>query len=239
MWGYHAVNVAVHLAAALALYGIIRRTLSETWLKARYGDSARGIALVASLVWLVHPLQTQSVTYIFQRQEALMGLFLLTIYCFIRGVLGKSKSQNLKSKISKSKIQNRTVPLAWYAASVLCCLLGIGSKEVAVMAPAVVLWYDRAWFRRRWRSLWRRHGAYYAVFAAIFLAALAYIAAQRSWYAGGGVAVFDRISPREYALSQPGVIAHYLRLAFWPVGQCLDYGWPVARTAGEFSRRWP
>ncbi len=240
VWGYHAVNVAIHVAAALVLYGTIRRTLSNTSLKARYGDYARGIALVTSLVWLVHPLQTQSVTYIYQRQEALMGLFfLLTLYCFARGALGqiqylKSEIQNLKSKTNpKSKIQTKSVPLAWYTASVLCCLLAIGSKEVAVMAPAVVLWYDRALVSPSWRSLWRRHGAYYAVFAGIFLAALAYIVTRRSWYAGSGVAVFDRISPWEYAMSQPGVIAHYLRLAFWPVGQCLDYGWPIARTAGE------
>ena len=35
-----------------------------------------------------------------------------------------------------------------------------------------------------------------------------------------------------YAASQPGVILHYLRLCFWPVGLRLDYEWPLARTAG-------
>jgi cytochrome c-type biogenesis protein CcsB len=43
-----------------------------------------------------------------------------------------------------------------------------------------------------------------------------------------GVGVGRGTSPLQYALSQPGVILHYLRLAFWPAGQCLDYGWPVA-----------
>ena len=85
VWGYHAVNLAIHIAAAVVLYATIRRTLSATWLSRRYGPSARPIALVASLVWLVHPLQTQSVTYVYQRMESLMGLFfLLTLYCFAR-----------------------------------------------------------------------------------------------------------------------------------------------------------
>ena len=83
VWGYHVVNLAIHVAAAAVLYATVRRTLSATWLSRRYGPSARPIALVAALVWLVHPLQTQSVTYVYQRMESLMGLFfLLTLYCF-------------------------------------------------------------------------------------------------------------------------------------------------------------
>ena len=84
-----------------------------------------------------------------------------------------------------------------------------------------------------WRALVRRHGMYYAAFAMIFVAALVFLAMRRSWYAGGGIAVFEKISPIEYVLSEPGVIANYLRLSFWPVGQCFDYRWPIARTAGE------
>ncbi len=74
---------------------------------------------------------------------------------------------------------------------------------------------------------------YYAAFAMIFVAAIAFLAMRRSWYAGGGIAVFERISPWKYALSEPGVIANYLRLSLWPVGQCFDYRWPVAESAGE------
>ena len=90
-----------------------------------------------------------------------------------------------------------------------------------------------------WRTLLRRHGMYDAAFAMIFVAAIAFLAMRRSWYAGGGIAVFERISPWKYALSEPGVIANYLRLSLWPVGQCFDYRWPVAERRERSCPRWP
>ena len=85
-WGYHAVNLAVHLAAAFALFGVVRRTPHAGRLAARFAGSAWGLALAVALLWVVHPLQTQGVTYVYQRYEAMVGLFvLLTLYGFIRG----------------------------------------------------------------------------------------------------------------------------------------------------------
>ena len=73
--GYHAVNFVVHVLAALTLYGIAARTLGTT-----------GPALAIALVWAVHPLATESVTYVVQRAESLMALcYLLTLYAVIRG----------------------------------------------------------------------------------------------------------------------------------------------------------
>ena len=84
-WGYHAVNLAVHILAALVLFGLVRRTLPNPRLRERIGGAATALALVVALLWLLHPLQTESVTYVSQRAEALMGLFyLLTLYCTAR-----------------------------------------------------------------------------------------------------------------------------------------------------------
>jgi len=74
--GYHALNIAIHAAAALALFGLLRRTRSV----------AGSLAFAVALLWAVHPLQTESVTCIAQRTESLCGLFyLLTLYGFARG----------------------------------------------------------------------------------------------------------------------------------------------------------
>jgi protein O-mannosyl-transferase len=89
VWGYHAANLAVHVAAALLLLGIVRRTLVPI-----AGASALAIAFATALLWVVHPLQTESVTYIVQRAESLMGLFyLLTLYAFIRSADPRSRHQ--------------------------------------------------------------------------------------------------------------------------------------------------
>ncbi len=214
VWGYHAVNLAIHLAAGLVLYGVVQRTFSRGALAKDYGRAAGGIALVVALIWTVHPLQTQSVTYIYQRFESQMGLFfLLSLYSLIRA-------------------DDSPRRLAWYTVSVLSCLLAIGTKEVAAACPLVLLWYDWALLSPTWRELWRRRWAFHSLLLAFLAAGVVYVATHQTMYAKGGVLGFGTISAVEYALSQPGVIAHYLRLSLWPAGQCVDYAWPVARSAG-------
>jgi tetratricopeptide (TPR) repeat protein len=115
--GYHAFNLAVHTLAALALGGIVRRTVR--------GPRANAIAWFTALLWLVHPLQTSTVTYIVQRAEAMMGLFyFLTLYCAIRD---------------------------WNTGAIVACALGMATKETMVTAPAIVMLYDSVFRdRRRW-----------------------------------------------------------------------------------------
>lgn len=224
LWGYHALNLAIHLAAGLCLYGCASRTFAR--LDGSLGQSSQLAGLAVALPWVVHPLQTQAVTYIIQRHESLMGLFfLVTLYCFIRGL----DSPN---------------PRRWHALSVLACFLGMGCKQVMVAAPLVVLWYDRAFVSASWRELWNRNKFYYlGLFASwgflawtmrgILAATQAGVAAGTS----GDVIVVKGLNSWNYLLSQAGVIAHYLRLCFWPSGQCLDYGpWPVAQTPLDI---WP
>ena len=97
--GFHAFNLAVHLFSSLVLYGILRRTFEGEELRDRFGSTAIYLAAVISLIWEVHPLQTEVVTYIVQRTESLMGLFfLLTLYCFIRGVEGLVEDEGGRMK---------------------------------------------------------------------------------------------------------------------------------------------
>jgi protein O-mannosyl-transferase len=211
-WGYHAVNLAIHTAAALALFGIVRRTLLSARLAARFAAAAWGLALAVAILWLLHPLQTQSVTYIYQRYESLMGLFiLLTLYGFIRA-------------------QDASHPNRWYVVSVVCCLLAMTSKEVAAVAPLLVLWYDRAMVASSWREIIHRRRGYYAGLIGAWVILAGLMLRQAGKFAEAGVLVVPNVTPWQYAVTQPGVIAHYLRLCFWPVGLCIDYGWPVADT---------
>ncbi len=164
VWSYHAVNLAIHILGALLLFGILRRTFLLPTMRDRWGAAALPLAFVVALLWAIHPLQTESVTYIVQRAESLVGMFyLLTLYCFIRGtsVAGSGvRGQGLR-KFSVFSFQFRRIhpssfilpPVAWYAGSVLACLLGMASKEVMISAPLVVLLYDRTFARLVSRGL--------------------------------------------------------------------------------------
>ncbi len=128
--GYHGFNLTIHVLGALLLYGIVRRTLSLPALRDRFGKVAAQLALAAALIWTVHPLQTESVTYVIQRTESIMGLFyLLTLYCVIRGACSAR-------------------PVGWCLSAVVACALGMASKEVMVTAPVIVLLYDRSFLAR-------------------------------------------------------------------------------------------
>ena len=133
--GYHLANLAIHLAGGLLLFGIIRRTLT-----ARGDAQAVLFAWIAALLWVVHPLTTESVTYLVQRAESLMGLFYLaTLYGFIRGA-GSSGAGRA----------------GWFGLSWLACLLGMATKEVMVSAPLIVFCYDRTFSAGAFVAAWRR-----------------------------------------------------------------------------------
>ncbi len=227
VWGYHLINLAIHVMAALVLFGIVRRTLLLPILRDLLGSRALFLGLAVALIWAVHPLQTSAVTYVVQRAESLMGLFyLLTLYCVLRGAT------------------SRRVFL-WYLGAVMACLLGMGTKEVMVSAPFMVLLYDRTFLAGSFREAWkRRWGLYLGLAATLGLPVwrltkwrllrwlltptalpnptTGFATQQLTW------------NWSRYLLTQTGVIIHYLNLSLWPSGLCLDYGQlPPAKTLAE------
>ena len=211
--GYHAFNLAVHLLSALVLFGVARRTLEEGSFRDRLGAAAVWLAAAITLIWEVHPLQTESVTYVVQRTELLMGLFLLlTLYSTLRG----SRSDR---------------PRAWYLLAVVSCAVGMGCKEVMVSAPLVVLLYDRVFLASSFRELWRKRAGLYLGLAATWLL-LAVLVAGTPRRATGFA--FGNLTPCEYLMTETGVILYYLRLCLWPHPLVIDYfGWPVARSLDD------
>jgi len=202
VWGYHAVNLAIHLAAALTLFGLVRRTLSRT-----LPAAAQSVAFCSALLWAVHPLQTQAVTYVVQRAESLTALlYLLTLYAFVRA------AESLR-------------PHAWLGLSVACCFLGMATKEVMVSAPLIVLLYDRTFLAGTFCEAARRRPLYYGALAAswVLLAALVLSTHGRAGTAGFGSAV----RWTDYAVTQASAVLLYLRLAVAPFPLVFDYGSPL------------
>ncbi|HEV8347961.1 MAG TPA: hypothetical protein VGQ16_15405 [Vicinamibacterales bacterium] len=200
LWAYHAVNLALHLLAALTLFGIVHRTLTSVTMRDRWGANATPLATVIALVWAVHPLQTRSVTYVVQRAESLMGLFyLLTLYCAIRG---------------------------WTVAAITACAVGMATKESMITAPLIVLVWD--FLFRNPQSIRNPQSSIRNVRAPLhvgllltwtILAALI-VDGYRAHSVGFGLRGWTWWS---YLITQAGVVTHYLRLAFVPRPLVLDY----------------
>jgi len=232
-FGFHLTNLAIHVAAALALFDLVRTTLSCPALRGRFGARAVPLAAVIAMIWAVHPLQTQAVTYVYQRIESLTGMFAFaSLAAFARAAAAGWPPPS-----------GPRWPWGWLAASVAAAVGAMASKESAVVLPLAILAYD--WFFAAdppvgadndnadgagWlAAVWRRRRFYACLLAGWGLVA-AQILIQRGKYQE-----FQETKhpPLAYALTQPEVILHYLRLAMWPVGQRLDWQWPIASGAGR------
>lgn len=217
--GYHIVNIIIHLLAALTLYGLIRRTIALPVFSVRWQRSTGFLAMACALLWVVHPLTTQGVTYITQRGESLMALFyLLTLYLFLRGATASR-------------------PLGWFLLAAAACALGMGTKAVMISAPILVLIFDRTFlagtFREALRRRWPVHAALFATLIVLYLTGVALAVLGIKPTGTGPTTVgfgTPEVTPVEYAMTQPGVILHYLKLALVPYDQALDDKWPIART---------
>ena len=213
---YHATNLAIHLLAALFLYGIVRRTLlrKQIWGN-RFDGSATWLAAMVAVLWVVHPLNTQSVTFICQRAESLAGLFFLaSIYWLIRSADGNKW---------------------WGVAAVFACGLGMASKEIVAAAPILAILYDRAFLAGSFKEALIRRWKIYAGMAATWAFILLSLQTGRR---GTMVGFHLGISPIEYARTELNVMARYVRLAFWPADLAFDYyDWPIAGIGLTFNGR--
>jgi hypothetical protein len=226
---YHIGNLAIHLLAALVLFGIVRRTLilagsggsglrgagSERTPASRALERASAtLACAVALIWMLHPLQTEAVNYFSERTESLMGLFyLLTLYCSIRALTRRRATK-------------------WTALAVLACACGMAAKESMVTAPVIVLLYDRIFVFDSWREAFRQRARLYGGLAATWLVLAALLASTPRTSVG-----FESgTTPMVYVLNQCQLVVRYLVLAFWPRALVLDYGLPKPLTAADV---WP
>lgn len=231
---YHAVNVAIHICAALLLFGLVKRTLdrcqvSGTRCREEKGSRpspphatrdtrhALSLATAVALLWVVHPLQTESVTYLAQRAESLMGLFyLVTLYAAIRGF----QVSGFRPQVSRF----------WFALSIAACALGMGTKEVMISAPLAVLAYDYVFVCGSFRKIFRRRWGLYAGLVATW-GVTALLLAR-----GGLSNIGEDYQSRSalwYALTQPRIILYYLRLSAWPHPLVMDYNWPAVSSVTQ------
>ena len=195
---FRLTNIVLHACSALLLFGVVRRTLHAPRFESRLGSSATMIAFSVALLWALHPLHTQAVTYIWQRSESMMGLFFLaTLYCTVRLAEGQHRRR-------------------WGVAAILAFFAGLGTKEVMVTVVPVLIVYDAVLLapsvREALRARWRLYGTMCVTLLLASVAMMLWTQTTRG-----------AVSAERYAASQPGIVIDYLRLSFWPFPQCFDY----------------
>jgi len=212
--GYHVVNVAIHVANALLVFWLVRSLVrSYSMRRAAAGGRDTAIAVVAAVLFAVHPMQTQAVTYIVQRYASLAaGFFLLACCSYVRFRLASSARASF----------------AWYALFLASSLAAFETKESALVLPLAILLLELVFFS----ATARRRLLFFSPF--LLGAAAAAGLALASGLTLGRLDAATRLGtelPRyDYALTQLRVVATYLRLLVVPVGQNLDHDVSVSRS---------
>ncbi|MFI5305648.1 MAG: tetratricopeptide repeat protein, partial [Nitrospiria bacterium] len=140
--GYHVANIFIHFLAAIAVYALFVKTLKLLQKNKQIAEiqgSKEGIPLLGAMLWALHPIQTQSVTYIVQRMTSLAALFFVLSLLFY--ILGREK--------------RGMVSFSCYLTSLFFGILAIGSKENTLFLPVTIFLYDfffMSWFKIRFSS---------------------------------------------------------------------------------------
>jgi hypothetical protein len=217
VFGYHVVNLLIHIASGMLLYGFLMMTFQLPSLRERYGPVAYRVALFASLIFVCHPVQTQSVTYIVQRMASLGGMFyLLTMVLYIKGRLASG--------------WNRYI---CFGAMVLSYLLGVFSKENVAIVPLFIALYELYFFRQFELGPGGRRFLLVAGSLLFCLGVLGFLVWGRRYIelsiAGYGIRPFTL---GERLLTQSRVVLYYLTLIAFPLPSRLnlDYDFPLSRS---------
>jgi protein O-mannosyl-transferase len=244
VFGYHLVNLILHLLAGILVYTLVRLTFCTFFMRAsRLQPRRNGIALLAALLFVVHPVQTQAVTYIVQRMTSLTALFyLLSLVLYVLARLGLEGRAARATGTRGREPDGEQLPAAsgvrvraglLIAGAVVAAALAMLTKPIAFTLPFAILLYEICFFGGPWR---RRLAFLVPMLATIPIVPLAVFS-----YGGPSSGILLAAAPQAHAIgtipprldylyTQFRVIVTYLRLLVLPVNQNLDYDYPIYST---------
>jgi tetratricopeptide (TPR) repeat protein len=227
VWGYHLVNLGIHIINAVLVWWLVMLTMATPVMKAQPISRHKGaMALFTALLFVSHPLATQSVTYIVQRLASLATLFyLLSLALYVKG---RVREGNKDTRV-----------YFYYAGSVLCAILGMLTKEIVFTLPFALVLYEFSFIRTdTWKFDLKDRGVQIPVIILVIFVAL--------FFLNFSFEIFNSIPPllnqgydypitaREYLLTQFSVILTYIRLFILPVNQNMDYDYPISHSLLEW-----
>jgi len=218
--GYHLVNLIIHLTTSVLVWWLTLLTLSTPTLKNdRISHHAPMIAFFTGLVFVSHPIQTESVTFIWQRTASMATMFYLASLCLY-----------IKSRLNSKK--------SYYTGSLILASLAMFTKETAFTLPLMILMFEYCFFNKENTGTLKRPVYLFPLMLTLLIIPITMIltkstqsiSAQEMQYAINGT---TKINPLHYFLTEFRVTVTYIRLAFIPINQNLDYDYPLYKNIFE------
>jgi len=209
-FGYHCVNLLLHILTTILIFFLTRKIFTYA-----YGNSGITLPLLVALFFSSHPMNTEVVTYVSHRSSSLAAMFyLLSLLLFVK-------------TFEKRKF--------FYPFSLLCFSCALLSKEITVTLPAIILLFDYVFL-----SNFKIHNViakkYYHlpfwILAAVYVTFRYLYLGQIGDPAEG---TYNKWTHYTYFITQPHVVMNYLKLLLIPVGQCIDHFIQPVDTVFDFK----
>ena len=214
---YHVVNLFIHIVNSLLVCCILSSTFIVPILdKVVSKEKSWIVSVIAGILFLIHPIQTEAVTFIVQRLTSLTAMFCLFSLLFY------IKSMLLLDDFKKKSYM-------YYGLSVMSCVCAMKTKEISFIFPAVLILYECLFFERKIKQRVFLLLPYFLTFFIIPVSLLNFNAPVEKVLTDVGTItrVQTDMSRWEYLLTQISVVATYIRLLFFPINQNLDYDYPI------------
>ena len=219
VFGFHLVNVLFHMATAFVFYFLALNTMRLPVLS-EYHRNAREIALFAALLWVLHPVQSNAVTYIVQRMTSMAAFFSVSgLLFYVQGRL-----------CHDSSVRRYLL----YGGGIVCFALAVFSKENSAILPVLVLAYEFFFFRdidlaAEWKRLLvlalAATGSVWAM-GMLFVGRMDIFNVLSAGFAGRGFTLAERL------LTESRVLFYYLGLLALPLPSRLrlDYDFLISKS---------
>lgn len=223
VWSYHLVNLMVHLINACLVWWLTLLIFSSPVMKSHpLAKDKNVLAFITALLFVSHPLATQSVTYIIQRQASMAAMFyMLSIALYA------------KVRISGNGIKEN---LFLFAGAFISGVLAVLTKENAYTLPFAIILFELFFIRVKKLSVNFKDYRIILVITA-FTGLIVFLLHKFS------LQIFDplppsqgndfTVTPLNYLLTQFSVIVKYIQLLILPVNQNLDYDYPLSTSFFE------
>lgn len=219
VWGYHFFNLAAHLTCAVLVWYFLLLTFTTPALREKkVSHYSKFIALFAGLIFVANPVQTQGVTYIVQRAVSMTTLFYLSSVIFY-----------IKFRLLPEEKTAAGLKICYYGGSLIAAVLAMFTKEMAITLPFAIWFYEFSFFKAQKRINWKHLIPFFLTLLiiplTIFLTkSVDIVQMHRTLEPSPGISAWH------YLLTQFRVLVTYIRLAFIPLNQNLDYDYPIIKT---------
>ena len=226
-FSYRVGNVLIHTTSGILIFFILYIALSRLRKPSFFSTHAITLSILTSLLFLLHPVQTQTVSYVIQGElEGMAALAtLLMVFCFLMASITKS------------------TPVRFSALTItfITALLSCGTKEIAMVSPVLLMLFDWFFIAQGNTKEFKQRALLHAGICAIVWIGYLYLLKPSFFFDIFGLRmelknnigniitpnIADKITPIPYCISQFKVILHYLWIFVWPFGICVEYDWKL------------